>query len=1033
MAVKLQVKIDLEGKDNTKKAFKAVASAAEGMASKITAISTAYMAFGQKVMQYFAAPIEAAAEAETANNKLAIAMQSAGRYTDSAYKSMLEYADAVEKASGIQQEEIQTIMKKNLLLGFNEQQILSLTEASSGLAKATEMDLASANNILIASLTGNLKALEKLVPGVAALTKEQAKAGEAVRLTQEAMRKFITGDAKTAAGAYAIINAYLEEFSKQMGQAFLSGLNLPGLLGTITALLRRMTGATGDSNALFQRLGELTGDFVVRGLQAMEKAFKVLGPMMDGAVWVLGKLDNVLELVVNPLQAIVIRVQQVATAFTGLWNIIAGGPAAVGENMQAMSKEFDTLDRMLEKNRDHLAQNFEELFGMRDPASSAVPRSDKVPSLSAQGAFRGGLPGGAGIDEGTLEAGKKARLDILDEIAKAEIAFNSQAAADFLERTQKIRDMQATAAKAGIDISAEANQRLGQLAKEYSNKIGDEYNNQNKAIAEALGRTHGVIEAEYIEQDRALQRFHDRGLISEAEYQERLADIRDQANRKALQTTGSASTDEALNQAADFVGAVGGGLNSVIGKVGQMFGPIGTIVAGIVQMFNQAPEQFMAMLDGLITRGVPELLTNVLEKNLPALIEHLPVMVAAVVGKVFDMRFWGSVLSNLWKSLINMFKNFWAVLFGGKMTDEFSKQQQATQGQKFQGFGNDDPNAGDGEFKIKDADLRNRRRAGGFEDTFEETVQSSSKSFTDYLIEAWRNIIDMLGKWFAELPGKIWNGLMTFIDRMVEFGHRIWDGLWNAVSNAWATIHSWGRRIGEGLWSFISDIWENLKSAGRQIGQGIWAQMSDLWNSLLNIGRRIGQGIWEYISDSWDNLKNAGRRIGYGIWNYISDGWENFKTLGRNIAVSFWNKLIDFDWGSLFPGGGGGGDSQWYNPSTWYHGGMVTKAHSNASLARAMAAAGALQFASGGMVPGSGFRDTVPAVMRPGEEVLTPGDPRNRRNGGGQAVSYNFTFNVAPTAKLDKEAIRQAMPMVIDSLRRDTRNGIIAIDKNGVA
>jgi hypothetical protein len=60
---------------------------------------------------------------------------------------------------------------------------------------------------------------------------------------------------------------------------------------------------------------------------------------------------------------------------------------------------------------------------------------------------------------------------------------------------------------------------------------------------------------------------------------------------------------------------------------------------------------------------------------------------------------------------------------------------------------------------------------------------------------------------------------------------------------------------------------------------------------------------------------------------------------------------------------------------------------------------GGEQMASGGMVTGGvPGRDSVPAMLMPGEEVLSVNNPRNARNGGGSGMTFtgDITIVAAP-------------------------------------
>lgn len=96
-----------------------------------------------------------------------------------------------------------------------------------------------------------------------------------------------------------------------------------------------------------------------------------------------------------------------------------------------------------------------------------------------------------------------------------------------------------------------------------------------------------------------------------------------------------------------------------------------------------------------------------------------------------------------------------------------------------------------------------------------------------------------------------------------------------------------------------------------------------------------------------------------------------------------------------------------------------------------------LGFNAGGIVPGLGSRDSVPAMLTPGELVITKSQTRAlmgaSRSGGGSAPVINLTVAFQGGFTPDRDTIeKKVVPPVIEALKRASRNGTQVVSSKGV-
>jgi len=447
-----------------------------------------------------------------------------------------------------------------------------------------------------------------------------------------------------------------------------------------------------------------------------------------------------------------------------------------------------------------------------------------------------------------------------------------------------------------------------------------------------------------------------------------------------------------------FLSAAKSGFSSIVTMIGEKFGGIGNLIAGIVNFFGQTTAEFKQMMTqlfdvamqipenifknipalvGMVIRKIPDIIADAFQ-DIGSLIGGILNLVAQIISgviemllKLFTLSFWGKVLTNFWKAIWGGFQNI-----GNAFTGKAQKDGTEVQNIKKQvsvSFGASKYEEGGAEFKIKDIQLSAERQAKTeFEQSFGEAVEEGGFSLVDKLKEAfaaiWTSLVDKLKEAFAA----IWTWLE---EKLGGIGGKIWEGFLNAMGD----LSELGKKIGRGIVNLVGDIaefGEKLKELG-----------NDIWRGFISIGPK--------------NIAKLGN-------------W------GKQMAEGFLSKMANPVKGWA-----------WNDPKSWKFnsGGWVSQSMSAPAMARAFIAAGALQFAGGGYVPGSGFSDTVPAVLTPGERVLSRSETANY-SGGNSVV--NFTFNIAQSASIDRDAVKQMMPALIDELRRKSRNGENIIKPSGV-
>jgi hypothetical protein len=1009
MAIKIP--IEFEGKSNSSvaKAFEDTAKQAENLSQKLTATAVSYLALDsifEKGKELFKVLAEYALEYEKAANKLKITLDIMGISVDKNFESIKNFAESMQSLSGVQDELVMNVTSTNIALGLNVKQAEAMTQAALGLSKAQGVDLATANSTLIQSLNGQVRGLRDVGKEFSSLNKVALSQGAAIDIVGQKFNKFITADMSTTGGALLRVKVAFEDIIKTIGIAFFEGLNIPGHLDEIKALMDEFTDAVHNNRQAFVDFGSAIASTFVPTIKVLSTVFGVL---VDLITTMKNALVTTVTVALYPFEQAANRLVKIFSVLKGLKfdAVTTGGVTTPKLSYTGADKTLGKVaDDDFAKNNAKLAA---QLSGNPFDTSTAQATNKKAESESFGSSYKGigqlQLPENEQLKTERLGFTKTIEAQILE----LKLRSMNETEAAYMTSEKKIDEFAASTKLKGFNFTKQINQAQVLLLDDYVDKqrlasiqqrsdaarlSGDQYqildtqyalevsqldeklkkkdilnfeyyaalneldrkhsqdeqtlNNSDALwIAEKSGDTLGVIKTQYDQELVLLQEKLDKGEIMQSQYDKAAAEAGRKSDVASSQTTGSASTDTMIGEATGVVNSIQGGLSSIISTIGTLTGPIGSLVASIVNLLNMSGAQFKALIDGII-QAIIDLPQHILG-NIEYILTKIPEIIVSGYRTLFSVNFWTEAVSGLWQALKDMFHNFWAMLFGG---DLINSAAQATQAPAFKGFGSSDPNAGNSEFKIKD--LSQQSKADSFADTFDSTVKTAGKSFTDYMKDAWDQILKQLDKWFTGLPATIWNGLVALADGLKSWGVKIWQGFVDSALMAW-------------LETLGTNIWNGLVGAGNKaliwlgsIGTAIWTGLSTALGAASTIFSNIGTSIWNGLKTALGAVGTIFIDLGTGIWNGLK--------IGLNTLTKFFTDMFSaLNPSSLF-------EKMFKIPSAI--GGVSYSGKGTVEKALGIDVP-FLNFAQGGMVPGTALtpgdhimNDRVIAYLSPGEAVI---------------------------------------------------------------
>ena len=228
----------------------------------------------QAATKAFDSTIGEAIQFEVVTQRLGQALKNAGDFTEGAVQEFVDYADALEAATGVQDDLIlnSIVLAKNFNLSNKEAR--DATNAALELAAATGDSLDSAIAQVAGTISGKYsKELVKLVPELKSLSREQLIAGEGFALIQQRLNGAALAAGSTTQAEFNKLKNELSDFGKEIGKVFLPSINtaikgLNDLFKTIVNL--RAAAAEKVAVGLTLRLQAQTGTSGLGDLQRAE-------------------------------------------------------------------------------------------------------------------------------------------------------------------------------------------------------------------------------------------------------------------------------------------------------------------------------------------------------------------------------------------------------------------------------------------------------------------------------------------------------------------------------------------------------------------------------------------------------------------------------------------------------------------------------------------------------------------------------------------------------------------------------------------
>lgn len=216
----------------------------------------------------------------------------------------------------------------------------------------------------------------------------------------------------------------------------------------------------------------------------------------------------------------------------------------------------------------------------------------------------------------------------------------------------------------------------------------------------------------------------------------------------------------------------------------------------------------------------------------------------------------------------------------------------------------------------------------------------------------WQKAWSATVNWLHSSWSSMVNAVHVAWSNMINFITGTWDRIGSDTKGAWNSITNWLRNSWNGIINFFHNIWNGARNWLKGVWNGFGNDAKAAWNSIHS----WFTGFWRNEVNGWKNIINSVRNWMKGAWNGIkNDAVAAFRALSSGVSSAF----RGIENGVKVP-------INWVLSTVDKFDGLINHipgVHLPTNL----------KLAGGGVIPGyAPGRDTVPAMLSPGEGVLVP-------------------------------------------------------------
>lgn len=359
------------------------------MAAKVVAVGAALEGF----RRFMGASIEAAMQQEDAINRLNVALQNQGTFTEALSAKYQAMANQFQASTRFSDDAI--LQSQQTLITFGqvtEAEMQRATQAAMDLATAKRIDLTTATDLVAKAAVGETGSLSRYGIILDESIPKTERFAEVLRIVESRMGGAAAADVNTYSGSLALLNNAWGDYQEEVGQVITDSPAVRDLIQMMAAKVREMTAGLDENKPSIEffalklqevatfggQAGHAIEVFTVSALLGIEQlkatGWQGFNNFLMSGVAGLGSAPVDATAQINPIiEQLMMQLQALTadpTTVTGT-SLMAPDPMKVLEGVEASKPHLEQAMTWMQEKSSAFKSGFEEGFGKIDTSAKA--------------------------------------------------------------------------------------------------------------------------------------------------------------------------------------------------------------------------------------------------------------------------------------------------------------------------------------------------------------------------------------------------------------------------------------------------------------------------------------------------------------------------------------------------------------------------------------------------------------------------------------------------------------------------------------
>ena len=157
--------------------------------------------------------------------------------------------------------------------------------------------------------------------------------------------------------------------------------------------------------------------------------------------------------------------------------------------------------------------------------------------------------------------------------------------------------------------------------------------------------------------------------------------------------------------------------------------------------------------------------------------------------------------------------------------------------------------------------------------------------------ESFRNIVDNIASFFKELPGKIWDAIVSAITNIQNWGQQIYTEATTYIQNTITSVVGFLVELPGKIWDAIVSAITNIQNWGQQVYTQATNYIQNTITTVVNFLSQLPGKIWNAIVSAITNMANWGQQMLSQASTAASNILNNVYSTLSQMPGRVWNAI----------------------------------------------------------------------------------------------------------------------------------------------